>query len=347
MSSRAATRVGPRLWRALDNAVLWRLGLIEPAPAWPEIDSWEDSAGFWRSSRVAAPVPVVTRPERVTRRGTRIVDLEGASRGPGGHAGSRAFSGRAYLPGAVSEPRFVLLLHGYAAPVPYYEDYHARRLLRRGAGAARIDLPFHMSRRQPGHGPGGGFFSSDPLRTCAVLRQATEDAAAVVAWARREVTPQVAVLGFSLGGLVACLLAATVRLDSMVAVTPPCDLAEVVLERTPARIRRRLGLVAGGGGPWGADAGAAREALEVAMAPVTPRLLEPATPGDRITLVAADCDEIVGCLPVLDLASAWGAEVLRYPRGHVTVMAARGIGTRLHDRTLRQSAGAGAMESAV
>jgi hypothetical protein len=115
-------------------------------------------------------------------------------------------------------------------------------------------------------------------------------------------------------------------------VTPPCDLADVVLRRSPPRIRRRLGLHEGGGGPWGADALAAHEALAAAMAPVTPHLLTPRTPAERITLVVADNDGIVGAQAVRALADAWGAHLLAYPHGHVTVMAARGITSRLHDR---------------
>jgi alpha-beta hydrolase superfamily lysophospholipase len=238
---------------------------------------------------------------------------------------------RAYLhPTAPPGTPLVLLLHGYAAVAPIYEDNQARRLLRRGLHAARLELPFHLGRRPAGAGAGAGFFSSDPYRTAATLRQATEDAAAVVAWTRAEVGGPVGVLGFSLGGLVACLLAATVPLDSVVAVTPPCDMTELMLRRSPARIRRRLGLLDGRGGPWGDDLSSAGALLSTAMAPVTPHLLTPLTPAERITLVVADNDGIVGARAVRALAGAWGAQLLAYPHGHVTVMTARGITTRLH-----------------
>jgi dienelactone hydrolase len=221
--------------------------------------------------------------------------------------------------------------------LPTYEDWHAWRLLRRGAHAARVDLPFHMSRRVPGQRSGDGFFSTDLDHDRDVFRQAVEDAAAVVAWARREVTSRVAVLGFSLGGLVACLLAAVVPLDAVVAVTPPCDLAETMLERSPSRIRRQLGLVGGSGGPWGTDAAAARGVLDAALAPVTPRLLHPVTDPARIAVVCAEYDGIVGAGPVRQLATAWGAELLEYRHGHISVMSARGITRRLHDRLLRST----------
>jgi len=318
--------------RLADAAVRWRLGLI----AYHDVAALEPQAAedFWSASHVADPAPLCATPVPPGWvRGARALDLRGPSAGPGDHEGARVLRARAYLnPAAAPGAPLVLLLHGYAAAVPTYEEHHARLLLRRGLHAARLDLPHHLRRRPPGWGAGAGFFSSDPHRTAAILRQATEDAAAVVAWARDTVGCPVAVLGFSLGGLVACLLAAAAPLDSMVAVTPPCDLADVVLRRSPLRIRKRLGLVDGGGGPWGADLAAAHDALAQAMAPVTPHLLAPHTPGDRITLVAADNDGIVGAAAVRALASAWGTRLISYPHGHVTVMAARGITARLHDR---------------
>ena len=332
MSTRLSGSLRPRVARAIDTAVRWRLGLIELAGADAAVEDQVEPAAFWQSSRVGAPAEVRAT-ERVGRRGHRLLDLEAESAGPGDHPGSRRLRGRAMLPPGGSGTT-VLLLHGFAAPGPFYENHHARLLLRRGVGTARLDLPFHMSRRVAGRSPGAGFFSSDPVQTRRVLRQATEDAAAVVAWARREVGPRVAVIGFSLGGLVACLLAAAVPLDAVIAVTPPCELAHIVLERSPARTRRRLGLLDGAGGPWAGDAAAARTYLETALAPVTPARLRPVTAPGNIALIAADQDQIVGRDPVHRLAEAWGCELWPYRHGHITVMTARGITARLHDRAL-------------
>jgi dienelactone hydrolase len=343
-------RVGPlgRLSRSVDHAVRWRLGLIGMHAGAAGQATHEGVEAFWAASRMLDPVPVTGRPMAARKAwGTaRLVDISGASSGPGDHPGSSSFSGRVALHPDPGAP-VVLLLHGYAALSPIYEDLHMRLLLRRGLSAARIDLPFHLHRRIPGRGAGFGFFGSDPAHTCAVLRQAAEDAAAAVTWLRREVTPAVGVLGFSLGGLVGCLLAANARLESLVSVTPPCDLAELTLVRSPARLRRELGVAGGGGGPWGSDAVAARAALDQAMAPVIPRLLTPRTPAERITLVAAEHDLIVGHAPVRELAAAWGAHCWAYGHGHVTVMTARGITSRIHERLGRDLAGGPATSRAI
>lgn len=340
-----------RLSLTVDHAIRWRLGFIPVtpgSPASPAAPPEADVEPFWRASRIEAPAPVTAMP--VPARGVghrvRVLDLTAPSTGPGEHAGSRQLLGRVAVhprPGAPA----VLLLHGYAALTPAYEEHHMRLLLRRGMSAARIDLPFHLRRRVPGHSAGSGFFGGDPAHTRDVLRQATEDAAAVVAWLRRELSPSVGVLGFSLGGLVACLLGARVSLESLVAVTPPCDLAELTLVRSPARLRRELGVLPGGGGPWGGDPAAARAALARALAPVTPRLLGLRTPGDRVTLVAARHDLIVGETPVRELAAAWGSECWGYGHGHVTVMAARGLAPRIRDRLCRDLGASPAVPGAV
>ena len=333
-------RIGPvgRLSQTVDHAVRWRLGRIG-VHSGPAVEARTAVEDFWAASTVLDPAPVRALPamRRRGRRAGNLLDLTAPSSGPCDLPDGGRVLGRVAIHPRPGAP-VVLLLHGYAAPSPVYEEHQMRLLLRRGLSAARIELPFHMHRRSPRHGAGHGFFSTDPAHTCAVLRQATEDAAAVVAWLRSELTPAVGALGFSLGGLVGCLLAAHVGLESLVSVTPPCDLAELTLERSPARLRRELGVRPGGGGPWGADAVAARAALETAMAPVTPRLLTPRTPGDRITLVSADHDLIVGDAPVRALAAAWGTECWSYGHGHVTVMTARGISARIHERLCRDLA---------
>lgn len=229
----------------------------------------------------------------------------------------------------------MLLIHGYAVSSSLYEDHHARLLHRRGVHTARLDLPFHMRRRAVGTNSGDGFFSADLGRTRDTLRAAVEDAAAVVAWARREVTPRVAVVGFSLGGLVTSLLAATTELEAAMPVIPAADLPEIFLERAPRRSRRRLGLVDGSGGLWGDDTLAARTLLEASLAPVVPRNLVPATAPDRITIIAARHDQVVGGDSARRLADAWGTECWAYDRGHITIMTAPGLTRRMHDQLVR------------
>ncbi len=228
----------------------------------------------------------------------------------------------------------VLLIHGYAVPMPLLDALVARGLRARGAHSMRIDLPFHLRRRMPGHSSGDGFFGTDPARIRATVRQSVEDAAALVAWTRANVTPTVAVMGVSLGGLVSTLLAAQVPLESVMAVAPLCDPPVTFLEHMPPQLARRVGLTSTTGGAWGADRDEARAMLDAALAPLVPRNFIPRTDPANITLVRPELDIIVGPQPIADLAAAWGAELWDYPYGHITVMNAPGVGARIRERLL-------------
>jgi hypothetical protein len=332
--------INSRLSRAVDGAVLWRLGLISVAPSSGDGDGLLDPQAFWSASRVATPAPLSAKLVRTSPPWARLVarnerptfiDLFGPSQGPGDHWGATSLRARLALNPRPDAP-FVLLLHGYAVPAPWYEERQMQLLARRGFSVGRLDMPFHLSRRVPRHAPGSGFFSSDPARTLAVLSQAVEDAAAVMAWVRDELGARIGVHGVSLGGLVGGLLAATVPLDSAMLITPPCDLVEIILELAPRRLRRELDVLDGRGGIWGDDAAAARVHLGERLAPVTLRNLRPRTSPDRIVVVVADHDRIVGAGPVREMAEAWGAEMWPYGLGHVTLIAARGLTGRIHAR---------------
>jgi pimeloyl-ACP methyl ester carboxylesterase len=323
-----------RAHRGVDAAVLWRLGASRYETSLPLERDGVAPLDFWEASRVHDPAPV-TVTGQWEHGDSREMRLEGPSIGPGGHPGARKLIATAHLThAAVAEAPMVLIIHGYAVPIPFWDALQARSLRRRGAHTMLIDLPFHLRRRVPGRHSGDGFFGTDPAHIRASVRQSVEDAAAMVAWARREVTPAVAVLGVSLGGLLAALLAAEVELDCAVAVAPFCDPPATFLERMPLNARRRLGLSAKSGGTWGSDPASARAMLDAALAPIVPRNLVPLTPPERITLVRPVLDSIVGPQPVADLAAAWGAELWDYPHGHITIMNAPGIGSRIRDRLL-------------
>ncbi len=314
----------------MDAGVRWQLGRLPvqlpPAGSFAAADP----AAFWSESAVGDPVPVRVSPARVRRDGVEVRVLTGPSHGPGEDRGSRHLVATAHLRPERPDLPFVLALHGLLAGSPRYEEWQCRRLTALGAHAARLDLPLHLRRTPAGARSGAGYITSDLRRTREVVRQSVEDCAAVLAWARREVSPRVAVLGTSLGGLIACLLAAHLELDAVVAVAPLCDPADSLLDHLPARSRRALGLVGDAGGSWGPDRAAARLAVRAALAPITPGAFSPpATPGKRIAIVRPLLDGIVGEAPMRALAEAWGTETWSYRHGHISVMHAHGLGVRL------------------
>ncbi|HUZ70312.1 MAG TPA: YqiA/YcfP family alpha/beta fold hydrolase [Candidatus Saccharimonadales bacterium] len=300
-----------------------RPGVIDRTPA--------DPAQLWEGSRVVDP-----RPLRVNRSWDsldgpkwRELELEGESEGPGGHWGSRRFLSTAHIRRTSGPAPFVLLLHGYAVPQTTYDRWLARQMRQRGAHTARLDLPYHLRRTLPGQRSGDGYFSLDPAHIRAVVRQSVEDAAAIIAWARAEVSTHISVVGVSLGGLIATLLAAQLDLDRVIAVAPFCDPAATLSQRPPTPSLRHLGMIGDDTQSWGPDRAAAGRFLDATLAPLVARNLTPRTPGDRITLVRAMQDLVVGPDPVTELAEAWQTELWTYPHGHMTVMSASGIARRI------------------
>jgi dienelactone hydrolase len=167
------------------------------------------------------------------------------------------------------------------------------------------------------------------------VRQTVEDAAAIVAWARAEVSPYVTVVGVSLGGLIATQLAAHLELDRVIAVAPFCDPATTLSQRPPTPSLRHLGMIGEHTVSWGPDRASAGAFLQATLAPLVARNLTPRTPGSRITLVRAMQDLVVGPDPVTQLADAWNTDLWTYPHGHMNVMSASGIARRIADLATR------------
>lgn len=327
-----------RVARGLDAAVMVRLGRSDfPSPS--EIDlAPADPLAFWADSHVHDPGQVRAVREYPGGAGCRELRLEAPSDGQGDHPGARKLIATAHVRDDPTPAPMVLILHGFAVPVTTWDAWQARRLRAQGAHTVRLDLPYHLRRRIPGRRSGDGFFGIDPAHIRSSVRQAVEDAAALVAWARREVTPTVTVLGVSLGGLIATLLASQVELDAVVAVAPFCDPPHTLMQQLPVRTRRRIGIEGRAGSRWGDDTDSAQAAVDAALAPLVPRTMIPATPAERVTLVRPANDRIVGAEPIGQLAEAWGAQLWDFRHSHITIVNARGLAARMHEQLLAPTA---------
>ena len=339
---RARRWVGSALSDYLDRSVAQQLGgVLVEQPAMLDV-SPVDPRQFWEASRVSDPRSVwVERTwDSFDGAGWHELELAGDSAGPGSHGGSRRLFATAHVgPHGPTVP-LVILLHGYAFPFTGFDRWIAWRLRRHGAHTVRLELPFHFRRAVPREHSGDHFFSLDPAHIRAVLRQSVEDTAAVVAWARRDVTPDVRVLGTSLGGLIALLVSALVPMDRALTVAPLCDAPTSFTESRAGVMQRYMGMIGEAARNWGRDRVTVRDLLTESLAPVVPRRLRPVTPPERITIVESSGDRIVGAEPMEELARTWGTRLWRYPHGHITVMNAPGLPTRIVEHLASRS-GAG------
>jgi pimeloyl-ACP methyl ester carboxylesterase len=309
--------------RALDEAIFRAIGKV-PVPLASTLNfDRVDPDAFWTASRIYRPSPVeIVRRLAIRDRGrVEIVDLEGPSSGPGIHPGARKLIARAHLRTDRANAPTVIILHGFAIPFATWEEAQCRSLAARGINAIRLDHPLHLRRRARGTVSGEGYVSGDPARTREAMRQSAEDAAALVAWAKSELGPDVYVLGVSLGGGTACQLAANIELTGMFAIAPFCDPAKTFTEQLPRTVRIGLGIGNSSYGAWGEDLTSAQATMSDALAPLIARNFPvPKTKPEVITLIRPTYDQIVGPESVTRLAEQWGCDMWEAPQGHASVM---------------------------
>ena len=234
--------------------------------------------------------------------------------------------GRLYSPAAArQEAPFLLLLHANGRQDWGFEDWHARRLMARRWRVALLALPYHLERRPARLDPGAAVMTPDLPHTLLALGQAACDAAAVLRWARAAGAGRVAVAGWSLGGLVAALVATQLPLDAALLVEPAANLAWMMTHYGlfPAAIRREL-----------RAAGLTQAALEDWLAPVLPGNLRPQVPLAGLRFLLARYDRPVGFAPPLALWRAWGRPALRIePTGHVALLVGPALARELDEIT--------------
>lgn len=217
----------------------------------------------------------------------------------------------------------VICIHGYLGGSYAIEELKFPRefFFQNGIDVALPVLPHHAARGARGNGP-PPFPSVDPALTNEGFRQAIYDLRVLVAHLRAEGAPWVGVVGTSLGGHTATLLA-TLE-DELAFVVPVVPLASVA---DFARDHGELG--------HGADSVRLFEAFERANAVVSPYTRASRVPAARTFVIGAEGDAITGVAHAERIARhldttvsiAAGGHLLQLWRGPLT----KGLATILSD----------------
>jgi dienelactone hydrolase len=213
---------------------------------------------------------------------------------------------------------FVLLGHGWAHQgLEAVERVYARRLVKSGCDVLLPVLPLHLERAPGGTYSGEIMVSGDVVLTVQALRQAVTEMRALVRWARSREGGPVGVLGYSLGGILAGLLACVEPgLDFAVIAGAGGSLTSTILDtRLGRNVRKDLA----------ACGMLERRRLEDAWAIVSPERLTPRVRRERILILAGRHDRIMLPGSVESLWNAWGRPPLAWlGRGHYTLLALPG-----------------------
>lgn len=198
-------------------------------------------------------------------------------------------------------PRPTLIaLHGYLGGAWPLEErrFPIRRMVRGGLDVVLLQLPFHGERASYRRGPPPLPGPDVPLMAEA-FRQAAHDVRALLAFARDGGAPAVGLLGVSLGGYVASLVATLEPVDFLLPFTPLASVADVAFLEG-----------------WLASADE-RDRLEVALGPVSPFARAPRVPSERVLVAGARADGVTPFAHAERLAAHFDAELRPVTGGHV------------------------------
>ena len=200
-----------------------------------------------------------------------------------------------------------ILIHGYMGGSYQVEQrvWPLPRLLRSGYDVALFTLPFHGVRASAARRGAPEFPGSDPRFSNEGFRQLIADLRNFVRWLREQGHPEVGVMGMSLGGYTAALLA-TVEpgLSFCVPVIPLASLADFVREQGQLSSSPEI---------------AAREhaLLERIYRVVSPLERRPLIAPSRTLVVAGKADRITPVTHARKLAAHFGSQLVSWHGGHL------------------------------
>ena len=210
----------------------------------------------------------------------------------------------------------VILLHGWNGELGYRFQfpYLAWRLSRSGVNVALIELPYHGQRKPTTPGALQNFISHDLLRMLEATRQAIADTRALVGWLVAQGSLSVGLLGFSLGGWLAGLVACHDARIKFATLTTPV----VKLERAIAEL------------PFCSPIRESLKEKTLSLEQLCLASLSPLTAPGNILLVACQHDLFAPVETIEELWQAWrDAEILRAPHGHISVLMSMSIMGRI------------------
>ena len=225
----------------------------------------------------------------------------------------------------------VLVLHGYMTGAYVLEErlWPVRSLYDQGYDVVLSVLPFHAGRRDRSRGlRPPAFPSSDPRFTIEGFRQLVFDQRSLIRYLLDSRVASVGVLGMSLGGYSASLLATVEAALSFAGLVIPLAAID--------RFAQRHGRLAGAPDEQEAPALALHDAQRV----VSPLARRPLVASERVVVVEGASDHVTGPAHARLLAEHFGADCLRFDGGHVlqlglpgamaTVMERMGHWSRTH-----------------
>ncbi|MEM1058075.1 MAG: hypothetical protein AAGK14_02405 [Verrucomicrobiota bacterium] len=203
----------------------------------------------------------------------------------------------------------MILAHGWMSVSDFGYKLWARRLNEVGWNAVFMHLPYHYSRRLPGHLHGEYAINAHLIRVAEGIRQAVLELKVLVGRLKERGCPLVGGWGTSYGGWIMGMAACVIpELQRLVLVEPILDVHDAIWN-TPASVTIRRELRKLGIGP---------EDTQPQMRLCCPSHSRPHAAGGHILLIAGVWDRIASPEKIHALQQAWpGSHYAEYKQGHV------------------------------
>jgi len=236
--------------------------------------------------------------------------------------------GRATVLRHLDRPRhWVVCIHGTGMGRDAdLRSFRARRLfIEFGCNVVLPILPLHGPRRPP-RGSGVQFPTLDVLDNAHGLAQAAWDVRRILSWIRSQEPLGVGVMGVSLGGYVAALVAGLEPepLQCALPIIPATDFPALFLQQSPPELRERMA-------PF-------LDASTLVHSVVSPLKFDPITPHSARAIAGGLADKLIDPVDqVAPLWEHWGRpRILWFPGGHVGHLVRRDLHTFV-DETLEST----------
>ncbi len=218
----------------------------------------------------------------------------------------------------------IVALHGFAMGRPRLDALVllASQWFRLGLDVALVTLPYHGARKPEGARFSGEHFAVPHVaRMADAVRQAVYEVRALIGWLREETDAPVGILGLSLGGYLAALMAGLYRdLDFVIPMVPPVCIGDMAW-RFFTRTRHHRS---------GRSTSFTRAELRAAYRPHSPLAHPLRVPRERLLIVAGRADRIVPPEHPSALWRHWGEPGIHwFSGGHLSPFGRRRIVARV------------------
>jgi acetyl esterase/lipase len=305
-----------RIW----SKITWQRGrvLATRGDAWEAHDTpafFRDPALFYRGRKA---VPEVTETPAGKIPHAEVTRFTFPTLYPSPFPETNVAVGRFYRSTLDDGAPVVLISHGWAhRTLRTIEHLYVRPFLRAGFSVAFVAHPFHLERTPRGSYSGELVVSADVVLTVEAFRQGVIDLIGTADWLRTRGHRRIGVLGYSLGGYLAGIMAATRGDWAFVVIGGAGDGAVSPILDTPLGKNIREDLEACGM--------LDRDKLTRAWRIISPVAFRPRVPRERILMVAGRYDRIMLPRSVRRLWNAWDRPALHWlKRGHYTLLATNG-----------------------